>query len=232
MQAKNPQGEAAGTVTYGFDYSGRMLQASDGSSSTPYEIGYDTAGRATSFTDQLGRNTQVAYDGVGNQTEVVWPAGTGGTGSYSVTYRYDAMNRMQYVNEGGTNNLLAQYSWDALSREQSIAYGDGTSDAYSQYDACDNLKTLTQTYNGSSRSVTFNYTWLMNHQLNSASVNNPLFQYVPQAGTVSYGTPNSDNGLTTMTASSGSATMNYDGNLNLTYDGSNTLSYDVENRLV
>jgi hypothetical protein len=58
------------------------------------------------------------------------------------------MNRMQYVNEGGTNKLLAQYSWDALSRAQSIAYGDGTSDAYSQYDAGDNLQTLTQTYIG------------------------------------------------------------------------------------
>ena len=173
MQAKNPQGEAAGTVTYGFDYSGRMLQASDGSSSTPYEIGYDTAGRATSFTDQLGRNTQVAYDGVGNQTEVVWPAGTGGTGSYSVTYRYDAMNRMQYVNEGGTNNLLAQYSWDALSREQSIAYGDGTSDAYSQYDAVRQPETLTQTTMAPATASTFNYTWLMNHQLNSVERQQP-----------------------------------------------------------
>jgi RHS repeat-associated protein len=232
VQTKTPQGETAGTVTYGYDYSGRMLQASDGSSSTPYEIGYDTAGQATSFTDQLGRNTQVAHDGVGNQTEVVWPAGTSGTGSYSVTYKYDAMNRVQYVNEGGTNNLLAQYSWDALSRAQSIAYGDGTSDSYSQYDAGDNLNTLTQTYNGSNSSVTFNYAWLMNHQLNSAGVNNPLFQYMPQAGTVSYGIANTDNGLTTMTASTGNATMTYDGNYNLTYDGYNTLSYDVENRMV
>jgi hypothetical protein len=174
----------------------------------------------------------VAYDGAGNQTEVVWPAGTSGTGSYSVSYKYDAMNRMQYVNEGGTNNLLAQYSWDALSRAQSIAYGDGTSDAYSQYDAGDNLQTLTQTYNGSNSSVTFNYTWLMNHQLNSAGVNNPLFQYVPQAGTVSYGAADVDNGLTTESASSGSATMTYDGNHNLTYDGTNTLSYDVENRMI
>jgi RHS repeat-associated protein len=228
VQTKTPQGEAAGTVTYGFDYSSRILQASDGSNSTPYQIGYDTAGRANSFTDQLGRNTQVAYDGAGNQTEVVWPAGTSGTGSYSVSYKYDAMNRMQYVNEGGTNNLLAQYSWDALSRAQSIAYGDGTSDAYSQYDAGDNLNTLTQTYNGSNSSVTFNNTWLMNHQLNSAGVNNPVFQYVPQAGTLSYGAADPDNGLTTL----GNASMTYDGNHNLTYDGYNTLSYDVENRLI
>ena len=69
---------------------------------------------------------------------------------------------MQYVHEGGTNKLLAQYSWDALSRAQSIAYGDGTSDAYSQYDAGDNLQTLTQTFNGSNSSAAFNYTWLMN----------------------------------------------------------------------
>jgi RHS repeat-associated protein len=228
VQTKTPQGEAAGTVTYGYDYSGRMLQATDGSSSMPYEIEYDTAGRANSFTDQLGRNTKVAYDGVGNQTEVVWPTGTSGTGSYSVTYQYDALNRMQYVHEGGADNLLAQYSWDALSRAQSIAYGDGTSDAYSQYDAGDNLQTLTQTYNGSNSSVTFNYAWLMDHQLNSAGVNNPLFQYVPQAGTVNYGAADADNGLTT----AGGASMTYDGNHNLTYDGINTLNYDVENRMV
>jgi len=81
-------------------------------------------------------------------------------------------------------------------------------------------------------SVTFNYTWLMNHQLNSAGVNNQLFQYVPQAGTVSYGTADVDNALTTETANSGSASFTYDGNHNLTYDGYNTLSYDVENRLI
>jgi len=175
---------------------------------------------------------QVAYDGVGNQAEVVWPAGTSGTGSYSVNYKYDAMNRMQYVNEGGSNNLLAQYSWDALSRAQSIAYGDGTSDAYSQYDAGDNLNTLTQTYNGSSSSVAFNYTWLMNHQLNSAAVNNPLFQYVPQAGTIDYGIANADNGYVSLSSVSGNDSFTYDGNQNMTFDGVNTLSYDVENRMV
>jgi hypothetical protein len=55
---------------------------------------------------------------------------------------------------------------------------------------------------------------------------------VPQAGTVSYGAADVDNGLTTESASSGSATMTYDGNHNLTYDGTNTLSYDVENRMI
>lgn len=72
----------------------------------------------------------------------------------------------------------------------------------------------------------------MNHQLSSAGVNNPLFQYVPQAGTVSYGAADADNGLTTQLSLSGAATMTYDGNHNLTYDGNNSFSYDVENRLI
>ncbi len=151
----------------------------------------------------------MAYDGVGNRTEVTWPAGTSGADSYSVTYQYDAMNRMQYVNEGGTNKLLAQYSWDALSRTQQIAYGDGTSDAYSQYDAGDNLETLTQNY-GTGSSVTFGYTWYMNHQRQSVEVSNPAFQYVPQASTVDYGPADVDNGLTTESLSAGNATMSYD----------------------
>ncbi len=232
VSTKTPQGEVAGQVTYGYDLSGRLLQATDGSSTTPYQIGYDTAGRATSYTDQQGNNTQVAYDGAGNRTQVTWPAGTSGTGSYSVTYQYDAMNRMQYVKEGGSNNLLAQYNWDALSRTQMIAYGDGTSDAYSQYDAADNLQTLTQNYGGTDNSVTFSYAWQMNHQRASVGVSDMAFQYVPTAGTESYGPADVDNGLSTETGSLGSANLTYDGNHNLTFDGYNTLTYDVENRMV
>ena len=70
------------------------------------------------------------------------------------------------------------------------------------------------------------------HQFKLVGVNNPAFQYVPQASTVDYGPADMDNGLTTETASSGNATMSYDGNHNLTYDGVNTLTYDVENRLI
>ncbi len=71
-----------------------------------------------------------------------------------------------------------------------------------------------------------------NHQLKSVGVNNPLLQSVPQAGTVSYGAADADNGLTSVLSTAGSATMSYDGNHNLTYDGYNTLTYDVENRMV
>jgi RHS repeat-associated protein len=227
--SKNPQGEAAGQVSYGYDLSGRLLQAADGSSPNPYLIGYDTAGRADSYTDQQGRNTQVQYDGVGNRTMLQWPAGSNGAGSYYVTYQYDALNRMIEIDENGSPATpLAQYQWDTLSRLALITYGDGTTDAYSQYDAGDNLQTLTHTFTGANNGVTFSYTWLKNHQRQSVAVDNSLFQHVPTAGTITYGPADADNAYT----SSGDVTYNYDGNHNLTFDGTNTLTYDVENRLI
>jgi RHS repeat-associated protein len=231
---KTPQDETAGQVTYGYDLSGRLLQATDGSTTVPYQIGYDTAGRAKSYTDQQGRNTQVQYDGVGNRTQLTWPANTNGSSAYFVTYKYDAMNRMSYIYpNGSTGTPLAQYQWDSLSRQVSITYGDGTSDAFSQYDAADNLQTMTQTYGGADNTVTFSYTWWKNHQRNSTAVNNVAFQYVPPTGTISYGTPNVDNGYPSMNSSiSGNASFSYDGNQNMTSDGVNTLTYDVENRLI
>jgi YD repeat-containing protein len=220
-------------VTYGYDLTGRMLQASDGSSTTPYTVGYDTAGRANSYTDQEGRNTQVQYDGVGNRTRLQWPANTNGSSAYYVTYQYDAMNRMKEIDQNGsTSTPLAKYQWDLLSRQSLITYGDGTTDAYSSYDAADNLQTLTQTYAGADNAVTFSYTWQKNHQRASTGVSNGIFQYVPTASTTSYGSANADNGYVSMDNSiTGSESFTYDGNQNMTFDGVNTLTYDVENRL-
>jgi RHS repeat-associated protein len=226
---KTPQGEAAGTVSYGYDLTGRLLQASDTSSTTPYQIGYDTAGRPNSYTDQQGRNAAVVYDGVGNLTRLQWPANTNGTNAYFVTYQYDALNRATEMDENGSAaSPLAKYQWDSLSRLTLISYGDGSSDAYSQYDAGDNLQTLAESLGGGQNNVTFSYSWLKNHQRQSAAVNNGAFQYVPSTGTIDYAAANANNGYT----SSGSTNFTYDGNRNLTFDGSNTLTYDVENRIV
>ncbi len=232
VATKTPQGEAAGPVTYGYDLTGRLLQASDQSSNTPYVVGYDTAGRANSYTDQQGRATAVQYDPVGNRTQLQWPAGTNGANPYYVTYQYDALNRMKEIDENGSSATpLAKYQWDTLSRQTLITYGDGTTDAYSLYDAGDNLQTLTQSFAGTGNSVTFSYAWFDNHQRQSTGVNNGMFQYVPPPGTTDYAPADVDNAYTSLTSSS-SATFTYDGNHNLTYDGTNTLTYDVENRLI
>ena len=165
----------------------------------------------------------MVYDGVGNLTRLQWPANTNGTNAYFVTYQYDALNRATEMDENGSAaSPLAKYQWDSLSRLTLISYGDGSSDAYSQYDAGDNLQTLAESLGGGQNNVTFSYSWLKNHQRQSAAVNNGAFQYVPSTGTIDYAAANANNGYT----SSGSTNFTYDGNRNLTFDGSNTLTYD------
>ena len=226
--SKTPAGESAGEVTYGYDYLGRLLQAADATSANPYQIGYDTAGRVISYTDQEGRSMQAQYDAVGNRTRLQWPAGSNGPASYSVTYAYDALNRMTEIDANGSSSTpLAKYQWDALSRRTLITYGDGTTDSYTQYDAGDNLLALTESFTGGS-SVTFQYGWFKNHQRQTTAVNNSSFQYLPAAVGLNYAPADVDNGYTSVN----SATFTYDGNHNLTYDGVNALSYDVENRLI
>jgi RHS repeat-associated protein len=228
VSTKTPQGEAAGQSTYGYDLSGLLLLASDGSSGASYQIAYDTAGRPSSFTDQLGRNTQAQYDSVGNRTLLQWPANTNGTSAYYVTYKYDALDRMTEIDANGSSATpLAKYQWDALSRLTIITYGDGTFDSYSQYDAGDNLLSLTESFTGGT-SATFSYAWLKNHQRQSTTVNDSAFQYVPFPGTTSYTTADVDNGYT----NANGVAFTYDGNHNLTFDGFNNLTYDVENRLI
>jgi hypothetical protein len=112
----------------------------------------------------------------------------------------------------------AHYDWDLLSRQTQITYGDGTTDSYSQYDADDNLLTLTQTFAGSGSGVTFSYGWYSNHQRQSTSVSNNAFQYVPSAPmTISYDPADADNGYTgsSSTPSGLSVAYTYDGNQNL-----------------
>jgi RHS repeat-associated protein len=225
---KTPQGEVGGQVHYGYDRTGRLGKAWDASSATPYLIGYDTAGRPVSYTDQLGRMVLAGLDGVGNRVSLQWPAGSNGTGgAYFVTYQYDGLNRMKEIDESGSaSKPLAKYSWDLLSRTTLITYGDGTTDAYANYDAADNPGTLTTTFTGGG-AFAFTYGWFLNHQRESTSVNSAAYQYAPTAGTISYGAANVDNGYTTV----GGKTLAYDGNRNLSSDGTYTLTHDVENRL-
>jgi hypothetical protein len=103
-----------------------------------------------------------------------------------------------------------------------ITYGDGTTDSYSQYDADDNLLTLTQNFAGAGNSVSFSYGWFSNRQRQSVGVDNNAFQYVPSVPmTVSYYPADVNNGYTgsSSTPSGLSAAYTYDGNQNLTYFG-------------
>lgn len=228
LTSKRPLGEVAGPVSYDYDLTGRLLQASDQSSPNPYQVSYDTAGRANGYTDQQGRNVTVGHDAVGNRNLLQWPANTNGASPYFVKFQFDAMNRMTEIDPNGSTTVpLARYQWDLLSRLTSSTYGDGTTDNYSQYDAGDNLRALGISFGGGQNNVNFGYTWLDNHQRQSTAVDNSAFQYAPFTGTISYGPANVTNGYTSVNQ----VPLRYDGNHNLATDGFNTLLHDIENRI-
>ena len=225
---KNPQGETAGQVNFVYDLTGRLVQAADQSGGTPYRIGYDSAGRPVSYTDQQGRTVKAGFDNVGNRTLLQWPAGTNGTDAWFATFKFDALNRMAEIDENGLSTKpLAKYTWDTLSRPSLIVYGDGSTDA-STYDAADNLQTLSLKFPGGQDNVTFTYGWLKNHQRQSTAVSNSIFQYVPASGITNYAPADVNNGYT----SASGTIFSYDGNRNLTSDGLTRFVFDVEKRLI
>jgi len=222
VATKLPSGETAGTITYGYDLSGLLLQASDASSSNAFRLGYDTAGRLVQHTDQLNFTVTRKYDNVGNLTYQGYPNGAW------VTQRLDALNRVVEIDyAGNTARPIVKYQWDALSRRTLLTYGDGTTAAYSAYTANNDLQTLTHTLPDSD-SVTFTYGYNKTHQRGSESISDAAYAFVPTAGMVNYGAASAINAYPT----AGSTTLTYDANHNLTFDGYNTLTYDVENRLI
>jgi RHS repeat-associated protein len=229
VQTKTPQGEAAGTVSYGYDLTGRLLQAADASSGSPYAISYDTAGRPSSYTDQLLRVVMLTHDAVGNKTSIAWPIGTnGGNGQYVVYRTYDALNRLTNTSDNTDTYPVLEvgHSWDPLSRLSNIYYHNHGTAVYT-YDNDNNLVNLTHT-DASNDVITISTTFNGAHQRLSTGISDSSYQFVPTVGSTSYSTANGDDTYLTV----GSATLTYDGNRNLTFDGTNRLTYDVENRLV
>jgi YD repeat-containing protein len=123
--SKARAGEAA--ISYGYDYTGRLLQTQASTDAAPYVYGYDSAGRAVSETrPDVGGTVSWTLDPNGNRTSLAWPET--GTLAFSTSYAYDAMNRLTDVFEGAASAgvLLGHYSYDALSERTGIAFGGTT----------------------------------------------------------------------------------------------------------
>ena len=134
---------------YTLDAVGNRLQVASPSGTTTY--GYDTLYRLTSWTNPAAQLTQYTYDAVGNRLSLVSPAGTTNysynngdemltagtssfaydgngnqltktTGSTTVTYAWDALNRLTSV-VGGTANTQYQYDGDGNRVSQQLATG-------------------------------------------------------------------------------------------------------------
>lgn len=218
---------------YGFDYSGRMLQAQQGSSATPYncsgtvpfQFAYDTAGRRTSEARPDGKTVGFILDAAGNRTGTTWPDGS------QVTYSVDMLNRITDAYDGpGTSGLrLAHYDYDSLSNRLDLKYGNGAMASYN-YGANSILSLIQQVYSPSAE-VTFSYSYNPDNQVTSRSVDDSSYQPGPSnpaltVGATTYGA-NRINQYTN--ANSTSFTYNDDGAL-LT-DGTNSYAFDAEDRL-
>jgi RHS repeat-associated protein len=233
------------TVTYTYDDAGNRLTKTDSGSTSYYS--YDARNRLTNETDVIGGSTYTVlytYDKVGNIVTLTYPDAT------TLTYTYDAMNRVKEV--GGT----ATFSYTVDDKINNITYGNGVVTTYSYNNKDLPTQVLTET-SGSAKLQDLNYTY--DNASNVASIDSEIFHYdwlnrltnsTGPWGIILYSydaagniVSMTDNGVkTTYTYASynrltsvGSVNMTYDANGDMTkvVNGSNTwqYTYDYEGRL-
>jgi RHS repeat-associated protein len=222
---KVPTGQA--TITYGYDYTGRLLSAKASTDSAAYQISYDTAGRKIGeYSPTLGWTT-ATLDARGNMASLTWPA----TASYTASYAYDQLNRMTGVYEGSTATGvgIASYSYNTLSQRSVITYGPTSAPiatSWLTWTPAGQLATLAHVWNGGS--VSLNYSYNQDHQRSGYSISDASF--LP-GGIAPSSTAYVSNSLNQYTSVNGTA-FSHDKRGNLVSDGTWTYGYDAENRLV
>ncbi|MBY3328764.1 RHS repeat-associated core domain-containing protein [Rhizobium laguerreae] len=221
---------SAATITYGYDYTGRMLTATDASSAgSSLTFGYDTAGRRTSEVSGLFGTSTWILDANGNRTKLTLPASVGSANILS--YEFDNLNRLTNVYNGSVSavNRIVGYTYDTVGRRSTSSFGSSSGPVSS---------TIT-TYNGVNLPVTINYTWngatlgltyAYNADQQRKSVVATDDTFLP-SGLPAINKSYTSNVLNQYTAVSG-VTHTYDARGNLTSDGTWTYSYNTENQLI
>jgi YD repeat-containing protein len=82
------------TTSWGYDLYGRVTNKVDATSTSILQYQYDADNRLTNRWSLAKSNTVYAYDNMGNLTSVTYPA------SPSLSFSYDAMNRMISMSDG------------------------------------------------------------------------------------------------------------------------------------
>jgi RHS repeat-associated protein len=222
---KAPTGEA--TITYGYDYTGRLISAQASTDSTAYQISYDTAGRKTGESSPTLGWITATLDARGNTVSLTWPS----TASYTASFAYDQLNRMTGAYEGSvaTGVGIASYSYNTLSQRAVVNYGPTTAavvTSWFTWTPANQLSTLAHVWNGGSVSLNYNYN--QDHQRSGYSISDGTF--LPSGIAASSATYTS-NVLNQYTAVNSTA-YSYDKRGNFTSNGLWTYGYDTENRLV
>lgn len=140
------------TVTFGYDLAGKLIEtvypdavADDGNEANNPRIrfDYDAAGRKVAETDEMGRKTTFAYDGVGRLTGVTLAAHT--ASPITTTYAYDEQgNKTAQIDALGRRT---EWSYDRQGRNLSRKLPLGQAESFA-YDSV-GQRTAHTTFNGS-----------------------------------------------------------------------------------
>jgi RHS repeat-associated protein len=132
-------GGACGATSVSFTYTntGRRFSMTDGTGITNYT--YDLLDRLKTKATPFG-NVSYTYDFAGNMLTL----GSSNVGGASMTYAYDALNRLATVTDAfGTGGALetTTYSYDAVGNLAGYSYPNGVSTGYS-YDPLNRLTSM------------------------------------------------------------------------------------------
>jgi len=213
----NLLGHFARSLPTSYDLASRKWDATADSQTLSYR--YDTAGRLDYVDDStLGAANRIdsVYDAAGNRTGLNYPGGT------SVSFSYDALNRLDIVTESGLT--LADYDWDTLSRRDLVKFNNSSFSQDFSFSTDDNLSSLSHT-----GPVPLNFNFGRNHsgQVTNLIASDTAFLAKPATVATENYVPNRLNQYTTVAG----IAQSYDANGNLTSDGAYTFEYDEENRL-
>ncbi len=226
----SPNGD---TRYYSYDESGLLIDndyASFSYNSKGWLDSVDKDGKAIEYSyDALGRVSQMEYDGQeveyeydnnGNVTAITYPGGK------TVTYTYDALNRITEVTDWNDATTFYEYNDDGTINYVQLPNKVRTT--YS-YDNAGRLTAKSTKRNRGNGTVIAEYTYVLDNLGNhlTETVTEPYSGIpIPTVGTTSY-TYNNANRIT----KAGSISFGYDSNGNTTSRTGSTMTYDIVNNL-
>ena len=238
-------------ITFAYSPTGQRTNMTDASGTTSYT--YDSRDRLLTKTTPQGTLTYT-YDGFGNQVTVQSSTASG----VSVTYGYDALNRLTNVLDRFTNSTI--YGFDAVGNLQTAQLPNNLTNTYA-YDSLNHLTNLVakstngtvasfayklapagnrtnlvETVNGTSRTNAWGYDPLyrLTNEIITASIGGTVSYKYDVVGNRTNRT-SSVAGVTNQTFvfNSNDQPTNdlFDANGNTRTNSGNTFAYDVENRM-
>jgi RHS repeat-associated protein len=219
--------DGTGTTSYAYDSRDRLLSKSTPEGSLAYT--YDTAGNRLSVRSDSGTyNVSYGYDALNRLASVTDNAPGGG----KTTYGYDAASRLSSYTY--PNAATTTFGYDVVNRVKTVNIGSLASYTYDFY-ATSNRKSVTER-GGRTASWSYDHLWrLTNESIAGAAV----------AGSLGYAYDSVGNrlSLTSTVAGVSAQSSTYDNNDrllssgwdlngNTLTDGPSQYSYDSENRLL